>query len=345
VQDEIARAVTGALQIKLLGANATPAVAESKVTNPEAYQAYLQGSYFLNRGSETASFNKALAYADQAIKLDANYSPAWALRSDVYERMASEGFFDTDEGFRRARADAERAIALDPNSAAGYLALASVQAFYELDWKDAGTSMDKAAALQPGSVELLTLRASMQGMLGHLDEAIELQKQAIALDPLQASAYVVQAYQLSEAGRYAEAIVQLQKAKELNPQHAFIHSAMADILRGQGRLQDALAEIQLEQSPWAKLQSEAMIYHDLGRQRDAEAALKELIEKSAKDSAFQIAEVYVYFGESDKAMDWLERAYQQHDSGLTLLKVDPLLNNLRQNPRYIQLLEKMQLPL
>ena len=84
VQDQIARAVTQALQIKLLGANATSALAGPKVTNPEAYQAYLQAAYFVNRGSEKANYDKALAYADQAIKLDANFSPAWALRSDAY---------------------------------------------------------------------------------------------------------------------------------------------------------------------------------------------------------------------------------------------------------------------
>jgi len=346
VQDEIARAVTGALQVKLLGASPSPAAARSQGTNPEAYQAYLQAKYFLSRGTEADNFGKALAYADRAIKLDVNYSPAWALRSDVYARMGSEGgFFDTDEGLRRARADAEQAIALDPNSAAGYLSLASVKIYYELHWKDAETSLDKAAALQPGSAELLTLRASLQAMLGRLDEAIELQRQAIALDPLQATAYVVQANQLSYAGRYQDAIVLLQKARELNPQHAYIHAVLGDILRAQGRPQDALAEIQLEPSAWARLRSEAMTYHALGRHQAAEAALKELIAKGAKGGAFQIAEVYAYFGDGDKALDWLERAYQQHDAGLADLKVDPVFNNLHQNPRYIQLLVKMQLPL
>ena len=81
VQDQIARAVTQALQIKLLGANATSALAGSKVANPAAYQAYLQAAYFWNRGSDKTNYDKALAYADQAIKLDANFSPAWALRS------------------------------------------------------------------------------------------------------------------------------------------------------------------------------------------------------------------------------------------------------------------------
>ena len=135
VQDQIARAVAQALQIKLLGANATPDAARSHAANPDSYQAYLQARYFLNRGSDKANYDKALAYADQAISLDANYAPAWALRSDVLSNMAFDGFMDTSEGVRRARADAEHAIALDPRSAAGYLALADIRLNYDFDWK------------------------------------------------------------------------------------------------------------------------------------------------------------------------------------------------------------------
>ncbi len=344
VQDEIARAVTGALQVKLLGAGPSSSAVRSASTNPEAYQAYLQAAYFLSRGTEKTNFDKALGYADRAIQLGANYSPAWALRSQVYARMGSEGFISTDEGFRRARGDAEQAIALDPNSGAAYLSLANIQLFYELRWKDAETSIDKAAALEPGSVEILAYRAISQLMLGHTGESIELQKQAIALDPLEGDALVSLATLLYYAGRYEDAIVQLQKAKELNPQQSYIHSTLGDILRAQGRLEGSLAEIELEPSPWAKLQSQAMTYYAMGRHQDAEAALNQLIAKNADAPAFQIAEVYAYFGESDKALAWLERGYQQHDSGLTYLKVDPLFDNLHHNSAYIQLLAKMQLP-
>jgi serine/threonine protein kinase len=127
VQDEIARAVTEALQIKLLGTAAAPIAAHSHTTRPDAYEAYLQARYFLGRGGGKADFDKAVTYADQAIKLDANYSPAWSVRSAAYALAAQEGFLDTNEGFRRARGDAEQAITLDPNSAAGYISLADVQ--------------------------------------------------------------------------------------------------------------------------------------------------------------------------------------------------------------------------
>ena len=161
VQDQIARAVTQALQIKLLGANATSALAESKVTNPEAYQAYLQAAYFENRGSDKSNYDKALAYADQAIKLDANFSPAWALRSTILAGMAADGFMNVGSGFRRAREDAEQAIALDPHSADGYFSLANVRLSYDFDWEGAQAALDKAAALQPGSADLSVFRAEL----------------------------------------------------------------------------------------------------------------------------------------------------------------------------------------
>ncbi len=345
VQDEIARAVTTALQIKLLGANATPALARSKVTNPDAYQAYLQAAYFRNRGLEKANHDKALTYADQAIKLDANFSPAWALRSTVFASMGMEGFMDPGPGFRRAREDAEQAIALDPRSAAGYLSLAKVRLNYDFDWEGAEASLNKAAALEPGSTDLLFYRADLEEARGRLDEAIELRKRAVALDPLCSSCYLVLGRDLYETGQYDEANTVLQKALELDPQQGFVHFLRGQILLARGRPQEALVEMQQETNDWLKLTGEAFAYHSLGRQQASEAALRELIASHGSDSAYQVAQVYGYRGEMDKALEWLNRAYQQHDSGLLYLKTDGLFKGLHQNPHFIELLRKMALPL
>ena len=120
VQDEIARATTAALQVKLLGRGETATTVESHGTNPAAYDAYLQSQFFSGREQSKQDLDKALAYASQAIKLDPNYAPAWALRAAVLNTMAQVALIDSNEGFREARADAERAIALDPNLAAPY---------------------------------------------------------------------------------------------------------------------------------------------------------------------------------------------------------------------------------
>jgi eukaryotic-like serine/threonine-protein kinase len=343
VQDQIARAVTEALQIKLFGAKATPDPARWQVTNPDAYQAYLQALYFLNRGSTKTNYDRALAYVNEAIKLDANSSDAWALRSAVFEGMAEDAFMDTGPGFRSAREDAEQAIALDPHSAAGYLALLSVRMSYDFDWEGAEAALNKAAALQPGSVELLSARADLDEVWARLDEAIELRKRTVALDPLCSSCYLFLGNDLYETGHYDEASTILQKGLDLDPQQGYIHFVQGQILLARGRPQEALLEMQREPNEGLKLAGEAFAYHSLGRQQASEAALKELIASHGSDGAYQIAQVYADRKEADKALEWLDRAYQQHDSGVTFIKSDGLFQSLHQNPHYIELLKKMAL--
>src|SRR6266446_2149432 len=148
VQDEIARAATEALQLKLLGGNGQRVASNLRAANPEAYQAYLQAKYFSERGQNKQDLGKALAYTDQAIKLDEKYAPAWALRASVQDLMAEVGATDLTEGFRNARRDAERAIALDPTLASAYLALARTQIYFDWDWDAGSVSVTKAAALE-----------------------------------------------------------------------------------------------------------------------------------------------------------------------------------------------------
>jgi len=158
VQDEIAQATTETLQPKLLGSNGQHVPVNSRTISPEAYQAYLQAKYFSVRGLGKEDLDRALAYTDTAIKFDRQYAPAWALRASVENLMAEGGLTSFAEGFRRARDDAERAIALDPNAASGYLAVAETQIYYDWDWESANACLTKAAALEPGSAEVFLVR-------------------------------------------------------------------------------------------------------------------------------------------------------------------------------------------
>ena len=343
VQDEIAHSVTSALQVKLLGANGTLVPPGSRSANPEAYQAYLQGSYLSDRATE-ADLKKALAYADQAIKLDPKYAPAWALRSYVLNTLGAAGLMDNAEAFRRAREDAKQAIALDPKLANGYLALAEVQIYNDWQWPEAEASLKKAAELAPGSVEVLLNQAFLTRVLGRISESIELYKQATALDPLRATSQLSLGYTLYLAGRNEEALASLQKALDDNPQAGNVHGNLARIHLAEGRPQQALIEAKQEPIEWAKLTSEALVYHALGRTENSNVALKKLIATHQNDAAYQIAQVYAYRGESDKALEWLERAYQQRDTGLQEIKNDPVFHGLYQDSRYTALVDRMHLP-
>jgi len=145
-------------------------------------------------------------------------------------------------------------------------------------------------------------------------------------------------------GQYQEAEAALQKASELNPQKELDHVIRGQILLAERHPDAALSEIEGESSPVWKTFGEALAYHDLGRNDESNAALDKLTASSSKDAAYQIATLYAYRGESDKAFEWLDLAYRRHDAGLTCIKFDPVLNNLRRDPRYAELLRKMRLP-
>jgi adenylate cyclase len=215
-QDEIARSVAGALQSKLLSTSESTSSEASRSTNSEAYQAYLQGQYFIARGQDKEDLTKALSYADQAIKLDAKYAPAWAQRSQVLERLARVSLIDSGDGFSRARESAEKAIGLDAGSASGYLTLALVQINHDWDWEGADASLKGAALLEPGSAAVLGTQAHLARILGRVDQAIGLYEQAIALDPLRANFHLALGYELYVGGRNEEALGELQRARELN---------------------------------------------------------------------------------------------------------------------------------
>jgi TolB-like protein/DNA-binding winged helix-turn-helix (wHTH) protein/Tfp pilus assembly protein PilF len=343
VQDEIAKSATEMLQVKLLGGNGQPVTSDLRSANSEAYRAYLQANYFLGQGHSKEALGKALAYADQAIKLDERYAPAWALRATVQTRMAGFSLTDITDGYRKARDDAERAIALDPTSASGYLALARTQNDYDWDWAGANTSLTKAAALEPGSAEVFRLRSYLSRELGNLDQAIKLYEQAVWLDPLRTDFRLGLGYLLYVASRYDQAQAELQKALDLNSQAALVHVTLGKILIAKGKPQHALAEIEKEPNEWGKLTGQVLVYHALGREQTSNIALAKLIAKYDTDSAFQIAQAYAFCGQTDKSFEWLERAYKQRDGGLTDIKIDPLLKTLRHDRRYTDLLEKLHL--
>jgi TolB-like protein/DNA-binding winged helix-turn-helix (wHTH) protein/Flp pilus assembly protein TadD len=344
VQDEIALAATEALQVKLLRGDGQAFASTSRSTNPEAYQAFLQAKYFIGRGAGKEDLGKALAYTDTAIRLDERYAPAWALRATVESRMAMVSLTDVTEGFRKARDDAERAIALDPASASAYLALAETQIFYDWDWDAANTCLTKAAALEPGNAEAFQIHSRLPALLGNLDEAVKLGEQAVALDPLSTNSRLRLGYVLYVAGRYDEAQAELQKALDLNPQVPFVHVDLGKVLIAEAKPQQALAEIEKEPSEWGKLTGQGLVYRALGREQDSNAALAGLIARHGTYAAYQVAQVYAFRGESDKSFEWLQRAYNQRDAGLPEIKTDPLLKTLRHDPRYIELLKKLHLP-
>jgi len=337
VQEEIARSVAGSLKVTLLGEKAPSPPA----TSVEAYNAYLQGKYFYARPSKE-NLERAIAYDEQATRLDPSYAPAWAALSRTLGFQA--GAYGPVQDYRRAREAAERALALDPNLADAHAAMGHIKQEYDWDWTGAETSYQRALALEPGNAENAQDAADPAATLNHFEEALALCRRAVELDPLRASAHHALAFNAWWAGRLDEAEAAIRKALELDPRYLWLHTVLGRIYLARSRPQEALAEAERDTKTEFRLQGLALAYHALARKQESDRALAELIAKNQKDAAFQIAEVYAFRGEADAAFTWLERSYEQRDPGLTFIKGDPLLKNLERDPRYTAFLKKMRLP-
>jgi len=341
VQDEIAGSVASSLKVALLGTNGASSSAKGK--NPEAYNAYLQGRYFLQQRTKEND-EKATEYYERAIKLDPGYALGWAGLSEALYTRAEAGYLPTEEGYRKAREAAERALALDPNLPEGHAAIGIIKTNYDWDWAGADASFQRALTLDAGNVTTIRNAARLSAALGRFDQALVLERHAVELDPLNTAVHFGHCLIADYAGKPDEAVSACKKILEINPARPLAHGFLGRINLAQLHPQDALAEAEREPEEWSHLQGLALAYHALGRSKDSDAALAELIVKYATTTAYQIAEVYAFRGETDRAFEWLERAYASRDSGLAQFKGDPLLKSLEHDPRYAAFLKKMHLP-
>ena len=339
VQDDIARSVAGALKVTLLGGQ----TASTKTQNVEAYNAVLQGRYFSSRLSKEDT-EKAIGYFEQALKLDPGYALAWTYLAETHFLQAFNAQVPAEEGFGNARKEVEKALQLDPNLAHAYAILGFIKLSYDLDWEGADASFKRALELEPGNAHSLGMAAWLQCSLGRFDEAIELTRRSIQLDPLEPGIYGNLCNFAICSGRLQEAEAAVRKCLELAPQIPFAHYMLGRIYLERSNPQAAASEMEREKDPVYQRGGLPLVYYAAGKRKEADAALAEVIAKDRNVAAYLIAEIYAYRGEGDKAFEWLDRAYVQRDSFLPILKGDPLLRNIRHDPRYTAFLKKMRLP-
>ena len=341
VQEDIARSVANSLKVKLFGA--TPFASSAATNNLEAYNAYLQGRYFFER-RDRESLERALSYYEQAITLDSSYALAWAQIAQVRANQADRGYLPTKEGYEKARTAAEKALALDPNLAEANSAFAWIKATYDWDWAAADAFYQRALALEPGNATVVRAAGGLAASLGRLDEALALHRRAVELDPLSAAARMNLGTYSYYSGQFDEALAAFRKSLELSPALPAVHHDLGRVYLAEGRPQEALAEIQQEHEPVWRLFGQVLVYHALNKKNEADAALSEFIAKYSDGSAYQVAGAYAFRGQAEKAFKWLDKAYAGRDPGLSDVKVDPLLSNIRSEPRYSAFLKKMGLP-
>jgi eukaryotic-like serine/threonine-protein kinase len=336
VQDDIAASVAGALKVTLDGGRTL----KPGETNPEAHNAFLQGRYFLDR----KHLATATGYFEQALRIDPNYARAWVGLSEAHAGGGNFGYVIPNEAFTKARREAEKALELDPNLAAAYSAIGWIKLSFDWDWAGADAAFKKALELEPANSNALWGAGALAAALGRFDEAIALDRRAIELDPVTIQVYTWLGCHSYLAGRLDEAEAAYRQALQLNPQDMWPHTFLGRVYLDQSKTEQAIAEIQKEPDHCSREYGLALAYYAAGKRKEADAALAEIIEKYPRDVAFQIAEVYAYRGETDKAFEWLGRAYKQRDGGMTQLIGNPLLRSLERDPRWPALMRKMHLP-
>lgn len=343
VQGEIANDVATALQLKLLGAGESPRSKAPQKVAPEAYQYFLQARYFAHMGDKESS-QKAIEYINKAIERDPNYAAAYAWRASLTLRSGSMAWTNYATAADAARGDLERAIELGPELSDAYRVLSQLQAIVESSCRHAEVTITKALKLAPGDADNLGQSGFVQTCLGRKEEAVSLAKQALARDPLQPERYRQLGQSLRDGGQYDAALAALHEALDLNPNNDWVHETLGEVYLAKGRPDEALAEMQKEPPGFFRYLGLALANHALSRRDDSDKALASFLKACSEDCGYQIAQVYAYRGEADKAFEWLNRACARHDGGLMLLKTDLLMNNIRGDSRYSELLRRLDLP-
>ncbi|MGA8031376.1 MAG: tetratricopeptide repeat protein, partial [Casimicrobiaceae bacterium] len=308
--------------------------------NPEAFQLYLQGKFYGERTTQ-ADTDKAIDLLKRALAIDPNFALAWAELSRIHQVQAGYGFAPIDEGYERGREAAQQALRLAPDLAEGHIELGRVLQGHDWNWSAADASFRRALELAPGDAKALRAMAGLAGILGRLDEGLELMRKAIALDPLSARTHRQAALLYYQANRLDDTAAAFQLALDLSPNAGLSHAFLAITRVMQGRADEGLAVAAAESHDVFRNMALAMVHHALGNPEQSEAALKALVDGFGWTAAYQIASVHAYRGEVDKAYEWLEAAYSQRDPGLSNLATDLLLIPLRDDPRWSPLMKKL----
>jgi serine/threonine protein kinase/TolB-like protein/Tfp pilus assembly protein PilF len=338
VQDNIARSVASALQVTLLAANRSPHQGK-----PEAYNMVLQAQYLRTTGGRDGA-EKALALLQQAAALDPQNARVFAELSRVYLLRATEGYSGEAE-YGESWKTATHAVDIDPTLADAHQALGWFSMVKNWDWPAADASFKRALALEPRNVRALRSAAALAGTLGRFDEAIALGQRAAELEPTNASIYYNLAILQRKGGQLDAALVNGRRALELDPNLANGHFQLGAVYLLKGSLEDAMREFEREADDTARARGLAMGHASAGHAAESDRYLQALIERHREDAAREIAQVYAWRHERDKAFEWLDRAYAQRDVGMAELKGEPLFRNLEDDPRWRALLiEKMRLP-
>ncbi len=341
VQEEVARAVAQQIKVNLARTEAV-----QRPLNSAANEAYLRGRYFWNEFTENG-FRQAASYFDQAVAADPKFASAYSGLSDSYAFLVITNVIPPKEGWPKARDAAQRAVELDGELSDARLSLAHFR-MHMWDWQDSEIEFKKAIALNPSNAAAHRWYAAYLCSVARHRDALQEITQAQRLDPLLLANNAEVVRTLYYGRHYEQAVEQARKAELLDPEFPRTHFWLGRVYAQMGKYSEAIAEAERAgPSPDSRIRVTEMAYAcaKAGKSAEARAFLKKLQERSKRGyvPAYDLAVVHLALGEKEAALQWLQRAYDEHDWGLIVLAVEPRLDPLRSDPRFQGLLRKVGL--
>ena len=347
VQREIAAEISGKLRARLSNERKTH-IAKRQTDNPEAYQLYLKGRYYASK-FDTENLNKGLGYFRQALDLDPGYALAYQGIGSYYGLATDWLMPPTEAGPKEEEAE-RKALEIDDSLIEAHVDLASEYFWYDFDWAAADRELRRAFELDPNYPQAHEVRGWYLTDLGRFDEGIKEGRRAEMLDPLALDTCLVLGFDLYYAHRYEESVTQLRKCLDLEPHFWAAYYWLAQVYQQQGKFPEAVAALQkareIEDRIAAPLAELAHAYAASGRGAEARQLLEELLARSKTGhvSKYLIATVYAALGDKNEALTRLEQAYSERSWYLGFLRSDPELDSLRSEPRFQDLVRRMNFP-
>ena len=349
LEGEVAKAIAGEIGVRLTPQERSR-LAVKKTVNPEAYEAYLKGLYHLSRVT-VSDTQKSLDYFRQAAAMQPDYALAYAGIANAYERLAGSAYhvLPPKEAFPMAKAAAARAVALDSTLGEPYASLAWCSFVFDRDWSTAESLYERALRLNPNYDYAHRNYAMFLARMGRADAALREATRAQELDPLSLENNFTVGFVYHSSRRYDEAITWCRRVLDMDSGNWRAHWGLGLALLQKKSYDEAIAElrkaVEISGRGGVQLGSLGYAYAVAGRRADALEVLERLKaylkEHYAPPAA--LALVFSGLGEKDQALAWLERANEERDPWITSLKVEPMFDSLRSDPRFLDLMRRVGL--
>jgi TolB-like protein/lipopolysaccharide biosynthesis regulator YciM len=347
LESEVAQAIASEIRVKVTPQEKVQ-LTSARTVNPEAFQLYLQGRYYWNRRT-AEGVKKAVEYMNQALAKDPNYALAYAGLADCYVILGDRQVIPGEEAYAKGMTAAQRALELDPTLAEPHAAIALLREGHDFDWAGAEAELKRAIELNPNYATAHQWYCLLLTDLGRLEEARQQIEIARGLDPLSLQIQVNVGEHYENIHDFDRAIEEYRKIVEMDPNFVSAHGVLAGVYVRKRMYREAAAEAQkflllINEREAAALYEGVTDEASYRRAVSRRIALLKERAKSRNVSPMTLAYLYVLLGDKEQAIAWLEKAYQEHDSGLRSLKTDPRYDPLRSDPRFQELLRRLHFP-